>query len=92
MSLKESFSGYNLKNSYTLLLLTLAYIVGEICHYLIGTLTKDMSRVIGYGDYACYLKNGLNTTFNSETCLDFNQKDLWVPCYVLWALFLWRQI
>ena len=56
MSLVEKlgFSGYNWKNSYTLFLLTVAYIFGEISHYLIGSLSQQMSRDIGYGDYSCF--------------------------------------
>ena len=51
---KLGFSGYNWKNSYTLFLLTVAYIFGEISHYLIGSLSQQMSRDIGYGDYSCF--------------------------------------
>ena len=64
--------GYNFKNYYALAVLTVAYVIGEISHYLIGTLTKDMAREIDYGDYACYLKVGVNTTFKSCDQFDDN--------------------
>ena len=68
--LAETFSGYNWKNSYTLFLLTVAYIFGEIAHYLIGTLPLQMSRDVGFGDYACYDKEDL-TNPKSAKCSSY---------------------
>ena len=74
MSLVEKlgFSGYNWKNSYTLFLLTVAYIFGEISHYLIGSLSRQMSRDIGYGDYSCF--NNPNVS-SSITCSSDDYKN-----------------
>ena len=75
MGVKEAlrFQGFNRKNSYTLFLLTLAYIVGEICHFLIGSLTMQMARDIDYGDYACYLKPQVT----NKTTIKCNDKKLY---------------
>lgn len=74
MGLADTFSGYNWKNSYTLFLLTVAYIFGEIAHYLIGSLSKEMARDIGYGDYACYNKPGTNNSTVKCSALKSNQR------------------
>ena len=51
---KDSFGGFNSRNSYYLALLTLAYTCSELAHYLIGTLALPMSRDIDFGDSECY--------------------------------------
>ncbi len=57
--------GFNKGNTYILALLTLAFIIGEISHFLIGPLSKDISRELDYGDSACFahqnesLRNGM---------------------------------
>lgn len=43
--------------TYTLILVSLAYIVGELGHYLIGVTSRDIARVLHYGDIACQLNS-----------------------------------
>ena len=71
--LKVSFSGFNRRNSYVLMLLTLAYTCSELAHYLIGSLALPMSREIGFGDYGCSLKEGVKSS--SVICRDFKTKN-----------------
>ena len=41
-------------NKYLVLtLLTLSYVVGEIAHFLLGVMSRDIARDIGYGERAC---------------------------------------
>ena len=60
--LKVSFSGFNRRNSYMLAVLTLAYTSSELAHYLIGSLALPMSREIGFGDYGCFVKEGVKSS------------------------------
>ena len=69
MSIEGHEQGFTLQNSITLGLLTLAFIVGEMSHFLIGSMSLDMARDLGYGDKQCYL----NTTL--EGVDDFTQED-----------------
>ena len=46
-------TGFTRQNSYTLLLLTLSFIIGEISHFLIGVVSMDVARDLHYGDKAC---------------------------------------
>ena len=54
----------------TLALLGLSYTVGETLHFLLGVVSMDMARDIGYGDKACYDvidgENGCNKIMDSE--------------------------
>lgn len=69
---------WNRYNGSLLALLTVAYVFGEIAHYLIGVLSRDMSRDIDYGDYACYsnddsqdIADEMNITLSD--CGDFSK-------------------
>jgi len=54
---------WNLKNSYVLGLLTLAYVFGEVAHFLIVSTSKYLAQDIEYGDLACMDKEeGDNAT------------------------------
>jgi len=44
---------WNFKNSYGLGLLTLAYVFGEVAHFLIVSTSKEVAQDIHYGDMAC---------------------------------------
>ena len=61
--LKLAFSGFNPRNSYMLALLTLGYTGSELSHYLIGPLAQPIARDIGFGDYACYEKEGFESSY-----------------------------
>ena len=39
-----------------LTLLTLSYIVGEFSHFILGIITRDVARDVGYGDKACFTR------------------------------------
>ena len=49
------FDGYKY---YVLVVLTASFIIGELNHYLLGVVSKDVARDVGYGDKACYGLNG----------------------------------
>lgn len=66
--------GFTAANSYALALYTLAFIVGEISHFMIGVLTRDVARDIGYGDFACYAKED-NSSMQSN-CSDFKNQQI----------------
>ena len=46
--------------------LTVAYIFGEMSHYLVGVTSRDMAREIGYGDMACYNNDNFSEEMNSS--------------------------
>jgi len=54
--------GCTWKKAYFLGLMSTAYIVGEIAHFLINTSSREVAQEIGFGDQACFL----NTTRKSE--------------------------
>ena len=50
---------------YVLFVLTASFIVGEINHFLLGVVSMDAARDVGYGDKACYGPNGTADHFSS---------------------------
>ena len=46
-------TGFTKSNSFTLGLLTMAFVIGEISHFLIGVVRQDMARSIHFGDKSC---------------------------------------
>ena len=40
-------------NSYILALLTIAFVIGEVSHFLIGVVSQEMARSLHYGDKSC---------------------------------------
>ncbi len=46
--------GFTPKNTWVLTLLTTAFIVGEISHFLFGTISREMAQDIHFGDKKCY--------------------------------------
>jgi hypothetical protein len=69
----SSSKGFNVPNSLTLALLTTAFIVGEIAHYLVGVISLEMSRDIEFGDKKCYEKENITST--AITCRDINNEQ-----------------
>lgn len=65
---------FTTQNTYILGLLTLAFIVGEISHFLIGVTSRDVAREIHYGQKACFAN--ITTTFNvtEDFCNDFEEE------------------
>ena len=55
--------GFNRKNSYTLFLLTLAFVIGEVSHFLIGVLSQDMAQSLHYGDKSCQPHSNITLRF-----------------------------
>lgn len=47
-------SNLSVSKVYQLGLMTVAYIVGELTHFLINTTSKAQAREIGYGDKSCF--------------------------------------
>jgi hypothetical protein len=69
----SSSKGFNVMNSITLALLTTAFIVGELSHYLIGVISLEMARDIEFGDQKCYEKE--NVTSTAKPCRDFDNEQ-----------------
>jgi hypothetical protein len=69
----SSSKGFNVLNSITLALLTTAFIVGEIAHYLIGVISLEMARDIEFGELKCYEKE--NVTSTAITCRDIDDEQ-----------------
>jgi len=45
---------WTLKNSYYLTLMTSAYVIGEIAHFLINTTAREVARDVHFGDKSCF--------------------------------------
>jgi len=50
--------------SYSLVLMTVSYIVGEVAHFLINTTGRAVAREIHFGDLACFPGNQSKTNDN----------------------------
>jgi len=61
---------------YMLGLMTLAYIVGELTHYLINTTNREVAREIGYGEKACYENTTLTPSNSTSDVCDTSQTDI----------------
>jgi len=62
-------SDWSNKNIYFLTLITLAYIIGEIAHFLIATTSKEVANDVHYGDQIC---SDIDLDTNNETWIDSN--------------------
>ena len=51
--MEETTTGFTRQNSYTLALLTLSFIIGEISHFLISVVNMEVARDLHYGDLSC---------------------------------------
>ena len=49
--------GFTLRHSFSLSMLTLSFVVGEISHFLIGVVSQEMARSLHYGDKVCNLQH-----------------------------------
>jgi len=61
---------WTIKNSYYLTLMTLAYIIGEIAHFLINTTGREVARDVHFGDKSCYFNESVRNQSqkNSYNC------------------------
>ena len=50
----EVQQGFTKSNSITLGLFTLAYVVEEMAHFIIGSMSREMAQDIHFGDQKCY--------------------------------------
>ena len=56
--------------------LTVAYVFGEMSHYLVGVTSRDMAREIHYGDLACYDNDSFSGEANSSiVCEDITDSS-----------------
>ena len=70
--------GFTLANSSILALLTVSYIVGEISHFLIGTVSKKVAQDIEFGKKGCYdISNSTVDTSGLDKCIDFEDEESW---------------
>ena len=51
--------------------LTIAYVLGEMTHWLPGAVSRDMARELEYGDQACYD----NDNFNGNITIDCGDRE-----------------
>ena len=55
-----------LRAHYSLALLTVSYLVGEMGHFMLGATSRAMARELEYGDEACLCDDQLE----QEECLE----------------------
>ena len=65
--------GFTVSNTITLGLLTLSFIIGEISHFLLGVVSKEMSQDIGFGKMKCYNQEPANETLTFD-CMDIEEE------------------
>ena len=58
---------------YSLMVMTVAYIVGEVAHFLINTTGRAVAREIHFGDSACFPAN--NKTKLATNCTAVEKAD-----------------
>ena len=63
----EENTGFTRQNSYTLTLLTLSFIIGEISHFLIGVLSMEIARDLHFGDKSCALNPNTMELYKHNT-------------------------
>jgi len=56
------FEGWSLSKAMFLAYMSLAYIVGEIAHFLINTTSRAVARDIGFGDKGCFKNKSMVET------------------------------
>jgi len=57
-------------------LMTLAYIVGELTHFLINTTNREVAREIGYGEKACYENKTLVQSNGTKDVCDSSEEEI----------------
>lgn len=68
--------GFTGRNAYSLGLQTSAFVIGEVSHFLIGTVSQEMARSLHYGDKSCLQHSNASLRFgrtNAE-CDQFNEE------------------
>lgn len=68
-----------------LALLTSSFVVGELARYLIGTVSRDMARDVGFGDFSCYPlldddSGDGNLTQEERLCGALDSRDRYPSC------------
>lgn len=74
--LKENSSFFNY---YTLAVVTIGYVLGELGHYLIGVTSKQTAMDLHYGDKSCQIGGEIESIFENEsnaTCKTFSNSTL----------------
>ena len=68
--------GFTQYNSYTLALLTIAFVIGEVSHFLIGVVSQEMARSLHYGDKSClqHSNSSLRLGRTNAECDQFNNQ------------------
>lgn len=70
--------GFTFPNIVTLGLLTLSFIIGEISHFLLGVVSKEMAQDIGFGKMKCYNLEDSDYANNDTLtldCLDIEERS-----------------
>lgn len=76
--LKENSSFFNY---YTLAVVTIGYVLGELGHYLIGVTSKQTAMDLHYGDKSCQISTSgaSDSIFENEsnaTCKAFSNSSM----------------
>lgn len=74
--LKENSSFFNY---YTLAIVTIGYVLGELGHYLIGVTSKQTATDLHYGDKSCQISTNTESLFENEsnaTCKAFSNSSM----------------
>jgi len=66
---------WSFKNTYSLSLLTLAYIIGEIAHFLINTTAREVARDIHFGDKECFSNSTTENDNDTSKCSDIKEEE-----------------
>jgi len=79
---------WSFKNCYYLALMTSAYIIGEISHFLINTTGREVARDVHFGDKSCFFNDsstGQNGNKTSNNCSKIkDQKECTAEEYCSW--------
>ena len=58
--------GFTARNSFSLFLLTVSFVVGEISHFLVGVVSQEMARSLHYGEQVCNVQQ-INVSNRSQS-------------------------
>ena len=95
--MEETTTGFTRQNSYTLALLTLSFIIGEISHFLISVVNMEVARDLHYGDLSCYphpnesLRSQSFTYLMEKFCQERNRFSSFSMCLYGTFLFLLKK-
>lgn len=71
--LRQRHQGFTRQNTVTLATLTLSFVVGEVCHFLIVALSRDVARDVGFGTMRCYDNQAEGNS--RESCQAFEEEQ-----------------